>query len=950
MKAHEDKVRQNEVQQFAVDVSDQAQLVASNLPFADNRPEVITQRKLLQMAGQHTAGRPENPPQVQAPPALPQLPPKKIAERFEPIQRKENNTGLPDQLKSGIENLSHLSMDDVKVHYHSGQPAQLQAYAFTQGNNIHLAPGQEKHLPHEAWHVVQQKQGRVKATTQYKGKIHINDDAGLEKEADVMGRKAFQYRAVSPPILKPVTPFSVPDTTPIQRVKLPGSDKDIEEMEDEEFVTAIKSAFKRTTLNNTLKKDNNKTEFLLALLARLDKLAESYQKDDTIAKLIGSIPGLAERYGIALPKKEAANATGVEPGTTPTPVPLDTFTPERRGLSDIGKARKSIDAVAGKTSNRDWAFQVEPEHALGDLYHFAFAAMGQKEFPLTIHPNRQDGPQVQHFFRPILGNPSGDAAESANEPMSVIPMGSDGGDLGMVAGRATQMVTELFQKTSDPKGLTQAFRTLMLSGVAPEDTQRTVSVLFDKFPQLFEHGDADREDKATASSPGKSRKQGSTKQKVLIWIRIKFDGTEDRNTDDTILRDMVEAVKAAGMVPILLGDDPLKVIAAKIKKLQQEVRGVGSKPSEAITKLEADAQILEGLMGKLLRDSNTINMLEFWNWDLKGEKFLRGDNQILRQLNFIDILRQLGVVAQIGVKSGAMDGPAFMGLPTLVLDKTPPVKSKDKDLRLRMARFSKAVEHYEIVFPDLQEQAKNIDSKKASRVAKGSKDKGKAPYGGAEYQEVQLNSYVTYISNWLSKAEGISHLDLGSTDNASEPGSSNSRPDSTAAARPALSARGKRRAGKRDETSLATGGKVQETEVGRCELNDSHNPIQVIYKDRTLQVIQVPDDGNCFFHCCEQFPIFKGQGQANLRAELSNSKYIAEARKATLANNKEYATEEDILAMAQLYDIVIELHYTAYGYEHKEVVPRLINEAGSKGTMRLLYQDHEGQGHISLLQ
>ncbi len=103
---------------------------------------------------------------------------------------KINNTGLPDKLKNGIESLSGYSMDDVKVHYNSDQPAQLNAHAFAQGTNIHLAPGQEKHLPHEAWHVVQQKQGRVRPTMQLRGKIDVNDDAGLEREADMMGLKA----------------------------------------------------------------------------------------------------------------------------------------------------------------------------------------------------------------------------------------------------------------------------------------------------------------------------------------------------------------------------------------------------------------------------------------------------------------------------------------------------------------------------------------------------------------------------------------------------------------------------------------------------------------------------------------------------------------------------------------------------------------------------------------
>lgn len=109
-----------------------------------------------------------------------------------PVQRAENNTGLPDNLKSGIESLSGYSMDDVKVHRNSDKPAQLQAHAYAQGTDIHLGPGQEKHLPHEAWHVVQQKQGRVKPTMQMKGKVNVNDDAGLEKEADVMGAKALQ--------------------------------------------------------------------------------------------------------------------------------------------------------------------------------------------------------------------------------------------------------------------------------------------------------------------------------------------------------------------------------------------------------------------------------------------------------------------------------------------------------------------------------------------------------------------------------------------------------------------------------------------------------------------------------------------------------------------------------------------------------------------------------------
>lgn len=86
-------------------------------------------------------------------------------------------------------------MNDVKVNYNSSKPAQLQAHAYAQGSNIEIGPGQEKHLPHEAWHVVQQKQGRVQPTTQLKGTVNVNDDAGLEKEADVMGAKALSTKS-----------------------------------------------------------------------------------------------------------------------------------------------------------------------------------------------------------------------------------------------------------------------------------------------------------------------------------------------------------------------------------------------------------------------------------------------------------------------------------------------------------------------------------------------------------------------------------------------------------------------------------------------------------------------------------------------------------------------------------------------------------------------------------
>jgi hypothetical protein len=99
---------------------------------------------------------------------------------------------LPEGLRRGAEALSGIALGDVRVHYNSAEPAKLGALAHAQGGDIHLGPGQERHLPHEAWHVVQQRQGRVRPTTQLKAGVAINDDAGLEREADVMGARALQ--------------------------------------------------------------------------------------------------------------------------------------------------------------------------------------------------------------------------------------------------------------------------------------------------------------------------------------------------------------------------------------------------------------------------------------------------------------------------------------------------------------------------------------------------------------------------------------------------------------------------------------------------------------------------------------------------------------------------------------------------------------------------------------
>lgn len=202
------------------------------LGFEDNSPEAIQMRKFQanvndtaevkqMMAFQGAAHRHDA---VQ------------LKKRAEDLPKQKNKTGLPDNLKAGMENLSGISLDDVKVHRNSDKPAQLQAHAYAQGTDIHLGPGQEKHLPHEAWHVVQQKQGRVKPTLQMKGGVDVNDDGGLEREADVMGSKAFNNVNILSPMEKDLSSSKNNNTSMIQKVdnKVSPSKTEVEKEKEKE--------------------------------------------------------------------------------------------------------------------------------------------------------------------------------------------------------------------------------------------------------------------------------------------------------------------------------------------------------------------------------------------------------------------------------------------------------------------------------------------------------------------------------------------------------------------------------------------------------------------------------------------------------------------------------------------------------------------------------------------
>lgn len=116
----------------------------------------------------------------------------------DPNQLGLNRSGgkpLPPAILAKME--AALGADFSAVRIHVGpQAARIGAIAFTTGTDIYFAPGRyqpdtlqgQQLLGHELTHVVQQRQGRVKAPTG--AAVAVVQDRALEAEADRMGMRA----------------------------------------------------------------------------------------------------------------------------------------------------------------------------------------------------------------------------------------------------------------------------------------------------------------------------------------------------------------------------------------------------------------------------------------------------------------------------------------------------------------------------------------------------------------------------------------------------------------------------------------------------------------------------------------------------------------------------------------------------------------------------------------
>jgi len=109
----------------------------------------------------------------------------------------QSSENLPDDFRQKMESAFSTDFSSVNVYSNSEKAGELGAKAYTQGEDIHFAPGEynpattsgQQLIGHELTHVVQQQQGRVKSTTKVDG-ADVNDSNSLESEADTIGKVA----------------------------------------------------------------------------------------------------------------------------------------------------------------------------------------------------------------------------------------------------------------------------------------------------------------------------------------------------------------------------------------------------------------------------------------------------------------------------------------------------------------------------------------------------------------------------------------------------------------------------------------------------------------------------------------------------------------------------------------------------------------------------------------
>ncbi len=176
-----------------------------------------------------------------------------------------NLTGMSGRLKAGMEAFSGINFLGIPDHTNSSKPAQLNALTHTQRQGLYLDPGQEKHLPHEGWHAVQQKKGQVKPTMHAKGGS-ISEAAGRSSEgllrvyAGTASHRLYpspsiQLLGQTLPYLGPLASYLNPGNQ-LRRIMLPGLSPRQKTLLDGIFGNSLATSIIRLNPNSILAAGN----------------------------------------------------------------------------------------------------------------------------------------------------------------------------------------------------------------------------------------------------------------------------------------------------------------------------------------------------------------------------------------------------------------------------------------------------------------------------------------------------------------------------------------------------------------------------------------------------------------------------------------------------------------------------------------------------------------------
>ncbi|MEM7413613.1 MAG: hypothetical protein AAF430_25495 [Myxococcota bacterium] len=242
-------------------------------------------------------------------------------------------------------------------------------------------------------------------------------------------------------------------------------------------------------------------------------------------------------------------------------------------------ARRIVDA-----RNHAYTFHADPGFSFGEGWYLAAAAV-LANVAIQVEPDQAQTPQVERFLR------------DAGLWERVVPYRS--------RPRANKQLPDL---------VAHAFR---VDPLAAQDALRSAFLGEASTPQPI----ADWADRSLAGA--------STGKKVLLWVRSGAYHPQ-RNTKPDELRELTERSRAAGLLPVFVGDA-----------------------------LPDDPALSAG-----------VDLTLFWKHPL-----FQGPDMRRAQLQLFEYWKRAhGLVGQLGVTTAGMDGPALVGLPTAYLTDEPNVR------------------------------------------------------------------------------------------------------------------------------------------------------------------------------------------------------------------------------------------------------------------------------------